>query len=134
MTASPSRPDPATRPDAATQVLAAPFEDLVDRLDREAAEGLFHTAAQLVVEVAGETVLNLAVGRTHRHFPFRTDTLSALYCTAKPLIAVAVLALVADDELSSPTSCATSCLAWRFRGWRTAPLRRCLPTRRAFTR
>lgn len=72
----------------------------MDRLDREAAEGLFHTAAQLVVEVGGETVLNVAVGRTHRHEPFRTDTLSALYCTAKPLIAVAVLALVADDELS----------------------------------
>jgi CubicO group peptidase (beta-lactamase class C family) len=81
-------------------VLAAPFEDLVERLDREAAEGLFHTAAQLVVEVSGETVLDVAVGRTHRHEPFRTDTLSALYCTAKPLIAVAVLALVADDELS----------------------------------
>ncbi|MCZ7630034.1 MAG: beta-lactamase family protein [Microthrixaceae bacterium] len=96
--ASPS--DPAPQPDVATQVLAAPFEELVDRLDREAAEGLFHTAAQLVVEVSGETVLDVAVGRTHRHEPFRTDTLSALYCTAKPVVAVAVLALVADDELS----------------------------------
>ncbi len=86
--------------DLATQIVTEPFEELVDRLDREAAEGFFHTAAQLVVDVSGERVLDVAVGRTHRHEPFRTDTLSALYCTAKPLVAVAVLALVADGELS----------------------------------
>lgn len=86
--------------DTATQAVAEPFEELVERLEREAAEGLFHTAAQLVVDLAGERVADVAVGRTHLHEPFRTDTLSALYCTAKPLIAVAVLALVADEELS----------------------------------
>jgi CubicO group peptidase (beta-lactamase class C family) len=45
-------------------------------------------------------VLDTAVGRTHLHEPFTGDTLSALYCTAKPLVAVAVLRLVAEDELS----------------------------------
>lgn len=86
--------------EVASQVVAEPFGELVERLGREADEGFFHTAAQLCVEVGGERVLDVAVGRTHLHEPFRTDTLSALYCTAKPLIAVAVLALVADDELS----------------------------------
>lgn len=80
--------------------VAAPFEPLVERLRREAEEGFFHTAAQAVVSVGGERVLDVAVGRTHLHEPFRPDTLSALYCTAKPAVAVAVLVLVADDELS----------------------------------
>ncbi|MGI9577198.1 MAG: serine hydrolase domain-containing protein [Microthrixaceae bacterium] len=86
--------------DVATQVVAEPFEDLVERVEREAEEGFFHTGAQLCVRVGEETVLDVAVGRTHLHQPFRTDTLSALYCTAKPLVAAAVLVLIADDELS----------------------------------
>ncbi len=77
-----------------------PFEELVDRITDEADEGFFHTAAQLVVVHDGECVLDAAVGRTHLHEPFTRDTLSALYCTAKPLVAAAVLRLVAEDELS----------------------------------
>ncbi len=76
------------------------YEDLVERLLTEADEGFFHTAAQLVVRQHGETLLDVAVGRTHLHQPFGPDTLSALYCTAKPLVAVAVLRLIAEDELS----------------------------------
>ncbi|MFV0317008.1 MAG: serine hydrolase domain-containing protein [Microthrixaceae bacterium] len=86
--------------EVASQTVAEPFAELVERLEREAEEGFFHTAAQLCVDVGGERVLDVAVGRTHLHEQFRTDTLSALYCTAKPLVAVAVLRLVADDELS----------------------------------
>lgn len=86
--------------DTASAVITEPFEELVERLEREADEGFFHTAAQVVVSRGGETVLDVAVGRTHLHEPFTTHTLSALYCTAKPLAAVAVLALIADDELS----------------------------------
>jgi CubicO group peptidase (beta-lactamase class C family) len=82
------------------QIVAEPFEELVERLDREAGEGFFHTAAQLVVSRGGERVLDVAVGRTHLHEPFTPDTLSALYCAAKPLVAVAVLELVAEGELS----------------------------------
>jgi CubicO group peptidase (beta-lactamase class C family) len=81
-------------------VVSEPFEDLVARIAGEAEEGFFHTAAQLVVIHDGERVLDTAVGRTHLHEPFRRDTLSALYCTAKPLVAVAVLRLIAEDELS----------------------------------
>ncbi|MCP4435946.1 MAG: beta-lactamase family protein [Actinomycetia bacterium] len=86
--------------DTAAQVVSEPFAELVERIEREADEGFFHTAAQMVVLRRGETVLDVALGRTHMHEPFRADTLSALYCTAKPLVSVAVLALVADDELS----------------------------------
>lgn len=80
--------------------VAEPFEELVERLERETDEGFFHTAAQVVVTRAGEPVLDVAMGRTHLHEPFQPDTLSALYCTAKPLVAVGVLKLVADGELS----------------------------------
>ena len=86
--------------DTTDRTVAEPFGDLVERLEREADEGFFHTAAQVVVSRDGERVLDIAVGRTHLHEPFRPDTLSALYCTAKPLVAVAVLKLVAEDELS----------------------------------
>ncbi|MBS1837589.1 MAG: beta-lactamase family protein [Actinobacteria bacterium] len=81
-------------------VVTAPFVELVERVADEADEGFFHTAAQLVVTVDGERVLDTAVGRTHLLEPFTRSTLSALYCTAKPLIATAVLRLVAEDELS----------------------------------
>lgn len=76
------------------------FVELVERIAGEAAEGLFHTAAQLTVLRGDEVLVDVATGRTHRHEPYRTDTLAALYCTAKPIIAVAVLQLVAADELS----------------------------------
>jgi CubicO group peptidase (beta-lactamase class C family) len=86
--------------DTAEMIVAEPFEELVERLERESEEGFFHTAAQVVVTRAGEPVLDVAMGRTHLHEPFRPDTLSALYCTAKPLVAVGILKLVADGELS----------------------------------
>ena len=76
------------------------YGDLVERLGNEAEEGFFHTAAQVVVRHRGETLVDAAVGRTHLHDPFERTTLSALYCTAKPIVAVAVLRLVAEDELS----------------------------------
>lgn len=86
--------------DTVTGVVPPAFEELVDRLAGEAEEGLFHTAAQLAVRRGHEVVVDAAVGRTHLRAPFATDTLSALYCTAKPVVATAVLRLVADDELS----------------------------------
>ena len=81
-------------------VVTEPFGELVERLANEADEGFFHTAAQVVVDRGGERLVDVAVGRTHRHEPFTTDTLSALYCAAKPLVAVATLSLIAEDELS----------------------------------
>jgi CubicO group peptidase (beta-lactamase class C family) len=76
------------------------FGELVERIADEADEGLFHSAAQLTVRRDGEVLVDVATGRTHRHEPYSTDTLASLYCTAKPIIAVAVLRLVAEDELS----------------------------------
>ncbi len=81
-------------------IVTDPYADLFERLQREADEGFFHTAAQIVVLRGDETLLDVAVGRTHLHEPFEPGTLSALYCTAKPLVAVAVLRLIAEDELS----------------------------------
>lgn len=81
-------------------VTTEPFEQIVNRIAGEADEGFFHTAAQIVVVHEGEKVLDMAVGRTHRHEPYSDATLSSLYCTAKPIVATAVLKLIADDELS----------------------------------
>ncbi len=81
-------------------IVTDPYAELVERLEAEAEEGFFHTAAQIVVRQGGDTLLDVSVGRTHLHEPFTDDTLSALYCTAKPIVAVAVLRLVAEDELS----------------------------------
>lgn len=77
-----------------------PYAELVERLEAEADEGFFHTAAQITVVQGGQTVLDTAVGRTHLHEPYTPTTLSALYCTAKPVVAVGVLRLIAEDELS----------------------------------
>jgi CubicO group peptidase (beta-lactamase class C family) len=84
----------------AAVIVTDPYAALVERLEGEAEEGFFHTAAQVVVRRGGETLLDASVGRTHLHEPFTDDTLSALYCTAKPVVAVAVLRLIAEDELS----------------------------------
>lgn len=81
-------------------LITEPFEEIISRITGEADEGFFHTAAQMVVIHRGERVLDVAVGRTHRHEPYTTSTLSALYCTAKPIVTTAVLKLIADDELS----------------------------------
>lgn len=83
-----------------TTIVSDPFADLVERIEGEAEEGFFHTGAQLVVTRGRERLLDVAVGHTHLREPFGRDTLSALYCTAKPLVAVAVLRLIAEDELS----------------------------------
>lgn len=76
------------------------FDSLIERIRDEANDGLFHTGAQLSISVDGETVVDEAIGKTHLHEPYETKTLAALYCTAKPVVAVAILRLIADDELS----------------------------------
>ncbi|CAN5552167.1 serine hydrolase domain-containing protein [soil metagenome] len=81
-------------------LVTGPFEDLVERIEGEAEEGFFHTGAQMVISHEGERVLDMAVGHTHLHEPYLPSTLSALYCTAKPLVAAAVVRLIAEDELS----------------------------------
>ncbi len=81
-------------------VVIPELDDMVTMLADEADEGFFHTAAQLYVSYGGEVVLDAAVGRTHLHAPYGVDTLSALYCTGKPLVTLGVLALIDADELS----------------------------------
>ena len=81
-------------------VITEPFEEIVARIIGESDEGFFHTGAQLVVIHEGERVLDVAVGNTHLHEPYKRSTLASLYCTAKPIIAAGVLKLISIDELS----------------------------------
>jgi CubicO group peptidase (beta-lactamase class C family) len=81
-------------------LVTEPFEELVERITGEAGEGFFHTGAQVSIRRGGESLVDAAVGRTHLHDPYDQRTLAALYCTAKPVVAVAVLRLVAENELS----------------------------------
>jgi CubicO group peptidase (beta-lactamase class C family) len=76
------------------------LDDVVARFVDDTSQRWAHSGAQLVVTVDGSTVADVATGVGHRDQPFRSDTISALYCTAKPLVAVAVLEQVALGELS----------------------------------
>lgn len=85
---------------SASVIVTDRYGELLERLENEADEGFFHTAAQIVIRQGDETLLDASVGSTHLREPFTDTTLSALYCTAKPIVAAAVLRLIADDELS----------------------------------
>jgi len=76
------------------------IEALLDQVIAEAAEGHFYTGGQLYVSVAGQPIVDLAVGVDALGRPVRTDTLFALYCAGKPVVATAVGCLIEDGELS----------------------------------
>jgi CubicO group peptidase (beta-lactamase class C family) len=80
--------------------IAPEFTEIVERLERDAEEGLFHTGAQVYISVGSEVLVDTAVGYTHLREPMSADTLTALYCSAKPVLTVGILSLINDEELS----------------------------------
>ncbi|CAN5561391.1 serine hydrolase domain-containing protein [soil metagenome] len=68
-------------------------------LEGEVADGLFTRGTQVVLEQGGETVLALALGDDGRGTPVHHDTVFRVYCTIKPVTALAIARLVDDGTL-----------------------------------
>ena len=71
---------------------------VIEVLEQQRAEGQ-HTCAQCYVSVAGQPVLDVAVGETIPGRALRTDDLMLWYSSGKPLTTVAVLQLWERDQL-----------------------------------
>ena len=74
---------------------------LVSMIDSDIRDGELYGACQVAVFRDGVAVLDHAAGRDHRGRLIRSDSLTALYCAAKPLGSVAALALIDAGELSA---------------------------------
>ncbi len=80
------------------------FERTIDRLEREVDEGLFSRGAQVAVMVKGEQVFSLALGETGTGSRMTTTTVSRVWCTIKPILAVALAGAVDEGvvDLDEP--------------------------------
>jgi CubicO group peptidase (beta-lactamase class C family) len=66
----------------------------VGRLEYEVEEGLFTRGAQVVIEVHGERLLDVALGDNGLGHPMEPEHLFRIYCTIKPITAVAIARLI----------------------------------------
>lgn len=88
-------PAPLAAPDAPADLLPRTHA----RLTTDVEERIFCTGAQVHVVRHGAVLLDATYGVDGLGRPFRTDTLSAVYCAIKPLIAAVACALVEDGRL-----------------------------------
>lgn len=70
------------------------FEKTRERIEDQVDEGLFTPGAQMVVELDGEPVLDIALGESGTGEPMSPEHVFRVYCTIKPITAVAVARLV----------------------------------------
>lgn len=75
------------------------FPETTRFLEAEVADGLFTRGAQIVLQQGGSPVLALALGDDGRGTPVQHDTVFRVYCTIKPVTALAVARLVDDATL-----------------------------------
>ncbi len=78
---------------------ATTLEDTAKRLQSDVEKGLFCTGTQAYVSCAGEVALHAAFGHDGLGRPMTTETVSAVYCAIKPMIAVLVLLAEQDGCL-----------------------------------
>ncbi len=85
---------------------ALAFPETIERLQAEIEEGLFTRGAQVCVSVADDVVLDVALGDDGLGRPMKADTVFRVYCTIKPVAALAVANLVDDGliDLERPLS------------------------------
>jgi CubicO group peptidase (beta-lactamase class C family) len=74
--------------------------DLGALVESELAEGLLGPGCQVYASVEGEVVLDVSLGVDAIGRPVTRDTLFAVYCAGKPVLAVALACLVEDGEVS----------------------------------
>ena len=82
------------------------FDRTRARVDYELEDGLFTRGAQVVVDVAGERLLDLAAGENGLGADLTSAHVFRVYCTIKPLLAVLVARLVEEGAcaLDEPLS------------------------------
>jgi CubicO group peptidase (beta-lactamase class C family) len=76
------------------------FEPTVERLRDQVEDGIFSPGAQLAVELRGERVLDVAVGETGTGVEVTPEHVFRVYCSIKPVTAVAIQRLVENGVLS----------------------------------
>jgi CubicO group peptidase (beta-lactamase class C family) len=75
------------------------FPRTTERLEHELDERLFTRGAQMTVTIAGERVFDVALGDAGTGTDATPDHVFRVYCTIKPVLAVAVAQLVEDGVL-----------------------------------
>ena len=75
------------------------LEGTAARLRADASEGSFCTGTQAYVSHAGEVMMQAAFGSDGLGRPMTNETLSAVYCSIKPIITVLVLLAEQDGLL-----------------------------------
>jgi CubicO group peptidase (beta-lactamase class C family) len=70
------------------------------RLQKEATSGASTRGVQVVVTHRGREVLNLACGEDGVGRPMTPETVSRVYCSIKPMVAIAVAAAIQDGLLT----------------------------------
>lgn len=76
------------------------IEAVRERLFADTEERLFGSGGQVYVSVAGQPVLDFTLGEDATGAPVDEHTLFAVYCAAKPVVALGVARLLVDGELS----------------------------------
>ena len=69
---------------------AIPFDRTRQRVQQQFDEGLFTRGAQIAIEVGGECVLDAVIGDNGLGEPMSSVHLFRVYCTIKPIAALAV--------------------------------------------
>jgi CubicO group peptidase (beta-lactamase class C family) len=78
----------------------ADFSRTVGRLEYEIEDGLFTRGAQVVVEVDGDRLLDVALGDNGLGAAMEPEHVFRIYCTIKPIIAFAVARLVEAGSIT----------------------------------
>ncbi|MCU1427777.1 MAG: pbpE 2 [Actinomycetia bacterium] len=73
---------------------APEFARTIKRAELEVDDGIFTKGAQIVVEVGGERVLDLAMGDSGLGVPMTSEQVLRVYCTIKPITVIAIAQLV----------------------------------------
>ncbi len=76
------------------------FEGIVEKLAVSVQEGTFARGVVLEVRLGDDVALSCGIGTDGLHRPVDPQTLFAVYCCTKPVMALAVASLVAQGEIS----------------------------------
>lgn len=76
------------------------FEQTLRRIEMQLEDGLFTRGAQLAVEIGGERVIDVALGDNGAGETMSPEHIFRVYCTIKPITAIAIANLVERGDVS----------------------------------